>query len=199
MARTRDEQLHQRRREDILAAAARVFKAKGFHLARTDDICLEAGLSAGTLFRYFPTKRDMIEAIAQIELESYQADWRTLATREGLERLGRLSARDLADLLRPTEFDLGADSWLELARDEQGRARLQAFDDQLRGSLTRELKRGQKAGWVRPGLDCAGAANLLLAMFTGLQFESDVSRVDLAATARALSDLVSNHFLNPGA
>lgn len=199
MARPRDEQLHQRRREDILAAAARVFKAKGFHLARTDDICVEAGLSAGTLFRYFPTKRDMIEAIAQIEMESYQADWLAIATREGLEGLGRLNARELAELLRPTEFDLGADSWLELARDEKGRARLQEFDDELRSALTRELKRGQKAGWVRPALDCAGAANLLLAMFTGLQFEAEVSRVDAAATARALSDLVSNHFLNPGA
>lgn len=198
VARTKDEQLHKRRRKDILLAAARVFKAKGFHLARTDDICAEAGLSAGTVFRYFETKQHMIEAIAQIELESYQGAWRTLACKSGLEWLGKLTEEGLKDLLRPTEYDLSADSWLELARHEAGRAQLLEFDNQLRTTLTRELKRGQKAGWVRPSLCCAGTANILLAIFTGLQFDTEISgKVDTAATARALADLVSNHLLLP--
>ena len=45
MARPKNEKLEIQRREEILQAAARVFRAKGFHLARTEDICTEAETS----------------------------------------------------------------------------------------------------------------------------------------------------------
>ncbi|MCW7539466.1 TetR/AcrR family transcriptional regulator [Aquabacterium sp. A7-Y] len=196
MARTKDEQLHQQRRRSILSAAARVFKAKGFHLARTEDICTEAGMSAGTVFRYFTTKQEMIAAIAQLEFDSYKADLEFLASKAGLEWLSQLTDTDFEELLRPTEFDLGADSWLELARDPVGRARILELDRQSRTTLTQELRRGQEAGWVRPGLDCAGASHLLLSIISGLQFEAEIGvRLDAASTAKALADLVGSYFL----
>jgi TetR/AcrR family transcriptional regulator, repressor for uid operon len=196
MSRTKDESLHAQRRTDILQAAAQVFKAKGFHLARTEDICTVARLSAGTLFRHFPDKRSMILAIMAIEFEQYKTDIQQLATRDGIQWLAQVDAKDLIELLQPKGFDLGADSWLEMARDPTGKRHLQAFDKQLRQTLSKELKRGQADGWVRPSLECEGAATLILALFSGLSFEHELGLAhDHKATAKALSDLVSSFLL----
>jgi AcrR family transcriptional regulator len=193
MARTKDDSLHERRQEEILSAAARVFKTKGFHAARTEDICAEAGLSAGTVFRHFPDKRAMIFTIATRELEQYQRDVQQLATREGLQWLTRITEKELSELLCPSVYDLGADSWLELVRDEAGRKQLLAADKELRAMLAAELSRGQKEGWVRKSLEPQGAANVILAVFSGLALDQEIgARTGTAATAAVLSDLFSN-------
>jgi len=190
MARTKDDSLHEKRQEEILLAAARVFKAKGFHASRTEEICAEAGLSAGTVFRHFTDKRAMIAAIAMRELEHHQREVRRLATREGLQWLTQITEKELAELLRPTVYDLGADSWLELCRDEIGRQQLLAVDAEMRATLTANVARGQRDGWVRKSVDPAGMANVILAIFTGLEFDDEVgAATNLSATASALADL----------
>jgi AcrR family transcriptional regulator len=190
MARTRDEALHATRRQDILAAAARVFKAKGFHLARTEDICAEAGLSAGTLFRHFPDKRSMIAAIADVEFERLRSEIEQLSTKEGILWLTKITAEELAQLIEPKGFELGTDSWLELARDGEGRKRLLAVDQSLRQMISRQLEQGKAEGWIRKPVDSDGTAAILLALFSGLQLESEVGlAVDTQATAYAIADL----------
>lgn len=196
MPRIKDPHLHHQRREEILSAAARVFKAKGFHAARTEDICAEAGLGAGTVFRHFKTKQEMITAIARSEFDSYRKDLELLVSKDGLEWLGNLTEEGIEVLMRPTVFDLGADSWLELARNPASRLQLLKFDGHLRATLTRELVSGQKAGWVRPQLNASGAANILLSIISGLNFDAEIgARIDHAATAHALADLVTNFIL----
>jgi AcrR family transcriptional regulator len=190
MARTRDEALHATRRQDILAAAARVFKAKGFHLARTEDICEEAGLSAGSLFRHFPDKRSMIAAIADVEFERWRSEIEEFSTKEGILWLTQITARELAKLIEPKGFELGTDSWLELARDSEGRKRLISGDETLRQMISRQLEQGKAEGWIRKSVDSDGTAAILLALFSGLQLESEVGlAVDTKATACAIADL----------
>jgi TetR/AcrR family transcriptional regulator, repressor for uid operon len=190
MSRTKDAALHAQRQQEILLAAAQVFKAKGFHLARTEDICAAAQLSAGTVFRHFPDKHAMIRAIAEIEVAQYTAQIEQLATPQGIRWLAQITATDLTELLQSTAFELGADSWLELSRDPQSRKQLLAFDKRMRQKLTGALAQGQKEGWVRTGVNCAGMAHLVLALFSGLMFDTEIGLpVDTQATARAMSDL----------
>ena len=190
MARTRDEALHATRRQDILAAAARVFKAKGFHLARTEDICAESGLSAGTLFRHFPDKRSMIAAIADVEFERLRSEIEQLSTRQGILWLTQIKAEELAQLIEPKGFELGTDSWLELARDGEGRKRLLLVDQTLRQMISRQLEQGKTEGWIRKSVDSDGTAAILLALFSGLQLGSEVGlAVNTQATACAIADL----------
>ena len=196
MARTPDEQGRERRRQQILDAAARVFKDKGFHLARTDDICREAGTSAGTVFRYFADKRALILAIAEVELEQYREDVEAIACEEGMRWMSQISGKDLKELVSPTQYNLGADSWLELSRDAEVR---QKFLDQyhaLKILVGKALAQGQKQGWAKPDFDPQGMATVLLSACSGLQFDLEIgAKVNFAATARELAALVTYRIL----
>nr|MDT0667257.1 TetR/AcrR family transcriptional regulator [Micromonospora sp. DSM 115978] len=52
------------RRQQIIDAARRRFAVSGFHGTSMQDVLTEAGLSAGAVYRYFPSKESIIEAIA---------------------------------------------------------------------------------------------------------------------------------------
>lgn len=52
-----------KRRDDILALARRLFLAHGFHETTTRMIAREAGVSDALLYRYFPSKRDLFDAV----------------------------------------------------------------------------------------------------------------------------------------
>lgn len=49
----------------ILEAARTCFVQSGFRGASMHDICRQAGMSPGALYRYFPSKEALIEAIAE--------------------------------------------------------------------------------------------------------------------------------------
>src|SRR4029077_13788012 len=53
------------RRAEILEAAQRCFVRSGFHQTSMQEICAEAGMSAGNLYRYFPSKEALIAGIAE--------------------------------------------------------------------------------------------------------------------------------------
>ncbi len=50
------------RRDEILDAAHACFQEKGFHQATIQDICRQAELSPGAVYRYFKSKDDIIAA-----------------------------------------------------------------------------------------------------------------------------------------
>jgi AcrR family transcriptional regulator len=56
-----------RNRERLLAAAERVFTEKGV-TASTEDVARAAGVGVGTVFRHFPTKEQLLEAVYQARL-----------------------------------------------------------------------------------------------------------------------------------
>ncbi len=67
-----------RNRERVLIAAEALFAELGLH-AQTDDIAARAGVGVGTVFRHFPTKRDLVEAVIARRTESLIADARDAA------------------------------------------------------------------------------------------------------------------------
>jgi TetR/AcrR family transcriptional regulator, repressor for uid operon len=53
------------RRLEILDAAQRCFARSGFHGASMQEICAEASMSPGNLYRYFPSKEALIAGICE--------------------------------------------------------------------------------------------------------------------------------------
>ena len=60
----RKEREKQRRREEILNAAEKVFFSRGIENSTMDDVAAEAELSKGTLYLYFKSKEDIHWAIS---------------------------------------------------------------------------------------------------------------------------------------
>jgi len=57
------EKLPETRQRAILDAAAKAFAAKGFYQANIADICRDAGISNGALYKYFHNKDDLFECV----------------------------------------------------------------------------------------------------------------------------------------
>ena len=55
----------QRRRDDILQAALKIFDQDGFEAAKMADIAKEADVAKGTLYLYFDTKADLLEGVIE--------------------------------------------------------------------------------------------------------------------------------------
>jgi AcrR family transcriptional regulator len=53
------------RRDDIVAAAAKVFKEKGYHQSTTEDIANEVGMLKGSLYYYIQKKEDLLYAVVE--------------------------------------------------------------------------------------------------------------------------------------
>ena len=68
----------QRNRERILEVAKEAFTRSGAN-ASLDDIAKEAGVGAGTLYRHFPTRDALIEAVYRTEVEKLAAAERRFA------------------------------------------------------------------------------------------------------------------------
>jgi AcrR family transcriptional regulator len=79
------------RREEILAAATRLFAERGFSQTDTQALAEELQVGKGTLYRYFPSKRDLF--LAAVERVMVRLGERTDASVEGvhdpIERISR--------------------------------------------------------------------------------------------------------------
>jgi AcrR family transcriptional regulator len=60
----RKERERERRRQQIIVAAKKVFSEKGFNKATMDDIASEAELSPGTLYLYFKNKEELYASLS---------------------------------------------------------------------------------------------------------------------------------------
>jgi len=72
-AQVKDADLVADRRAHIASAAARVFRAKGFHNATIRDVAIAAGLSQGSLYNYVRSKDDILYLVHQDLTAGYAA------------------------------------------------------------------------------------------------------------------------------
>ncbi len=70
-------------RQDILRAAEAIFSRRDFHEVLMEDVALECGVGKGTLYRYFPSKRELYLAVMFEGIESLRDDLRAALGRPG--------------------------------------------------------------------------------------------------------------------
>jgi AcrR family transcriptional regulator len=76
------------RRQQLVAAAIKVFLKKGFHETTVRDIGAAAGLTQGTIYNYVRSKDDILYLVCDEVVTAYQQ-----AVREALENVVNSSAR----------------------------------------------------------------------------------------------------------
>src|SRR5579862_4979056 len=125
-----------RNREKVLRAARDAFAASGFAVP-LDEIAARAGVGPGTVYRHFPTKEALFEAVAAGRVEDLIAD-----------------ARARADTANPEEAFFGF--MARIGQEAQAKRDLPdaiavpgPLQDAVREALAALLRRAQDAGAVR--------------------------------------------------
>jgi AcrR family transcriptional regulator len=145
-----------RNRARVLQVAYETFAAEGLSVP-IDEIARRAGVGAGTVYRHFPTKESLLQAIVADRVRRMVDDARALAAEDPgqalltfLTLMVEEGARDqgLVDALAGIGFDIA-----QAAPEAE-----QRFMDAL-GDL---LARAQQAGTVRPDVDARDVKALLV-------------------------------------
>lgn len=188
MARLPDPALADKRRRQILDAAMVCFCRRGFHQTTMQEICAAAALSPGALYRYFPSKADLISAIAEedrrailepLDLFGENADFFASAAALARAWLGRMQGKDCA---------LIADVMAQAARDEELRVKLAEVDASLRDVLAQWVRQGQARHQVDARIDAARAARAMLCALDGMALRMVL--LENCQMADAVTDLI---------
>ncbi len=138
----------QRNRERILAVAKGAFTRYGAN-ASLDDIAKEAGVGAGTLYRHFPSRHALIEAVYRTEVEKLAAAQRKFA--ETMPPIDALRAWMLLFVDYIAAKHIIAPALNTIVGDT---AKLyEGSIAQIRGAIDALVKRAIKSGDIRKDLD----------------------------------------------
>lgn len=174
-----------RNRERLLTVAGEVFAERGVD-APLDEIARRAGVGNATLYRHFPTRRDLIVAVYADEVTDLCARGEALLEHEPAEdALARWLSEFVAHV--STKRQLAS----AIPDDPSGR-RSALFDDwhgRMHATTTGLLARAQRAGSVRPDV----AVPDLLTLANGIA----VACTDTAQAGRCL-DLVRRGIASGG-
>lgn len=143
-------------RERVLDAAEALFAELGLQ-AQTDDIAVRAGVGVGTVYRHFPTKRELVEAVIVRRTEALLAAVRAAIDDPDPGQAFRSIFARGAELL-------GGNRALaeDVARGMNVPALPPGIKEELFGAMSALAARAQAAGQLRPDL-CPADVLMLVA------------------------------------
>jgi AcrR family transcriptional regulator len=152
----------QRRREELLAVACRIFAEKGFDGASLQDIADEFGVLKGSLFHYIQSKDELLyEIIEGVYTGAQVAVWSN-AMQHGpaVERLRRVIVAYVEYISRHLDE---VTVWLHdfKALPEPRRESIRRYEERDRRQLLELIEQAQREGGIRPDVD-PGLASLAL-------------------------------------
>ena len=161
-------QLQSDRRAEILAAAQRCFVRSGFHGASMHDICAEAGMSPGNLYRYFPSKEALIAGIAERDRAEVGQQFAHADLAHGLFTVIEDMARHYFAKW-PMERVLLCTEVMSEARRNPELARISSsFDADVRNWLAQMLRAGAERGDIPTDVDLDRVITMLMMITDGL-------------------------------
>jgi TetR/AcrR family transcriptional regulator, repressor for uid operon len=161
-------QLQSDRRAEILAAAQRCFVRSGFHGASMQEICAEAGMSPGNLYRYFPSKEALIAGIAERDRAEVAQQFARADLSHGLFAvLEGMAHHHFAE--RPREQVLLCTEVMAEARRHPELSRISAsFDADVRKWLAALLRAAVERGDIPVDVDLDGVITMLMVIADGV-------------------------------
>jgi AcrR family transcriptional regulator len=154
-----------RNRARVLAVAYEAFAAEGLAVP-VDEIARRAGVGAGTVYRHFPTKEALFEAVTVARVRELVA----------LARAGGAAADPgaaLDALLGRIAEEAVAKRDLPDALGGVGEAAVAVARTELHGALDTLLDRARAAGAVREGIGAAELMVLLKGLLQAVQESGD--------------------------
>lgn len=169
-------QLQSDRRTEILDAAERCFARSGFHQASMQDICGEAGMSPGNLYRYFPSKEALIEGISERNRADAVASFALVdsapAFFDGLAGLARHHLIDRTD----TEVGICAEIMAESRRNPEVARIYHDIERDIKDRIAAMLRLAVERGEIRADLDVDTAATVLMVLGDGMSWRRSIDK-----------------------
>jgi AcrR family transcriptional regulator len=155
-----------RNREKVLRAARDAFAESGYGVP-LDEIATRAGVGPGTVYRHFPTKEALFEAVVTARVQDLVADARARADSADpgaafFGFLGRIAAESAAKRDLPDAISIAG-----------------SLREDLFAALDLLLRRAQQAGAVRVDVRTPDLIVLFKGLFAGLADISDPAQRDL--------------------
>jgi TetR/AcrR family transcriptional regulator, repressor for uid operon len=158
------------RREEILDAAQRCFARSGFHQASMQEICAEAQISPGGLYRYFASKEAIIAGIAERDRADVAENFAAVADMPGifstLEGLARHYLVERSD----EEIGVCAEIRTESRRSPEIARIHQSINTAVESGLVEILRKAVARGEIPDHIDLERTVILLLALGDGLEW-----------------------------
>ncbi len=144
-----------RNRAKVVASARKQFALEGLD-AQIDEIARGAGVGVGTVYRHFPTKESLLEALAQARFEALaESGRRALDADDGWEGLVEFMTRSARVMAEDRLLSEAMEQRREVCGDAAELAGLPEIVDSLVARAKREGKlRADTESWEIPGLIC---------------------------------------------
>ncbi len=168
------------RRQQILDAAEACFSREGFHQTSMQDICREAGLSPGAVYRYFSSKEEIIAASCQAcqQANVYFIQSVTANGNSAIGMLDQLVERGfgiMADAETLGHMLMNIQLWAEAQRSPQIMdAYRETQQNTWQHALNSILVQGQESGEIDPELDDESMARILNSAWCGLLLQKSL-------------------------
>ena len=177
MARTVDAEQVARRREAITVAAGRLFATQGFERTTVADIAGAAGLSAASVFYYFPDKRAVFRAVFERDLPLSEALVARYADSERPDAAILGLVTDLAaDARDPGAAGMLVELLRQVDRDPELAPVVTRTAQVVRNGLARLIARGIADGTVDAALDPGEAAAWIQVVVDAVYLDADPAR-----------------------
>ena len=158
------------RRQQILDAARRCFVTDGFHATSMQQVISQAGLSVGAVYRYFPSKSDLIVGIAEQMAQHIAAQLQAIADapERSLVEVMESAVGVVDDNTGPDgALPMAVQVWSEAQRDPVLRDLARTIYSQIVDVYVRIAERAIKRGELPAGADPAPVGPVLASLVVG--------------------------------
>src|SRR3712207_3246859 len=142
------------RRSRILDAAERCFVRSGFHRTTMQDVAAEAGMSAGNLYRYFPSKDAIVVGLSERDRREVAESFAVMSEdgRDFMAKFVELGRRHFEDEPREKAV-LCLEIWAEATRNPEFAKLSGDFANDIIDRLSALLDTAKASGQITPALD----------------------------------------------
>ena len=165
-------QLQADRRFEILQAAQTCFARSGFHQTSMQEICAEAGMSPGNLYRYFRSKEEIIAGIAERDRADAAEQFAAVGKGDFFDGLAALAQHHLVER-SAEEVALCAEIMAESRRNPAVARIYQDMEVDVRARFIALLRSAAERGEIRD-IDLEGTVTVLFALADGLSWRRAV-------------------------
>ncbi len=187
------------RRQQILDAARSCFSRNGFHETTMNDLCQDAHLSPGAVYRYFRSKEEIIEAMAEEgrrrNLALIEAAKEQGTTLQVLDELAKAFFSLLDDPTTEEACRVDIELWGEALRNPTVLDSCLLSLDVVRRPLVEIVRRAQERRDINPALDPEAVARVMVSLFDGLLLQKELDpAVDVWSYVAAAMAMVTGSF-----